>query len=51
MKRNYLGVSLRGAAQALLHDVGSDCVTYNDLVKFLLQRFSQMNRGHYIKFG
>ena len=39
MKRNYLGVSLRGAAQALLHDVGPDCVTYNDLVKFLRQRF------------
>ena len=39
LKRKYLGVSLRGAAQTVLYDFNAECKTYEELVKFLRNRF------------
>ena len=39
LKRKYLGVSLRGAAQTMLYDFNAECKTYEELVKFLRSPF------------
>ena len=39
LKRKYLGVSLRGAAQTVLYDFNAECKTYEELVKFLRNSF------------
>ena len=47
LKRKYLGVSLRGAAQTVLYDFNAECKTYEELVKFLRSRFQPFLRSRF----